>query len=187
MTLGVHKRERRLVEVLCAAALRSTFCSFAWPSQDFASYNAAARCCAPSVACLSWHDQPGGRSGECVRHAGRTVCVRAHRVLVLFGILPAAMAYSERYGNTTLTQVQVTTSHPKRAVLHACARRCAATQQHARASHDRNAVFAFRCALFCIAWACVCCNPIVAGLHDLDTTHKVFAHNSDDALSSYAL
>ncbi len=71
------------------------------------------------------------------------MCARAHRVLVLFGILPAAMAYSERYGNTTLTQVQVTTSHPKRAVLHACARRCAATQQHARASHDRDAVPSF--------------------------------------------
>jgi len=28
-------------------------------------------------------------------------------VLVLFGVLPAAMAYSERYGNTTLTRFQV--------------------------------------------------------------------------------
>ena len=29
-------------------------------------------------------------------------------MLVLFGILPAAMAYSERYNNTTLTRFQVT-------------------------------------------------------------------------------
>ena len=28
-------------------------------------------------------------------------------MLVLFGILPAAMAYSERYNNTTLTRFQV--------------------------------------------------------------------------------
>ena len=53
-------------------------------------------------------------------------------VLVLFGLLPAAMAWSERYSETTLTRVQVC-CHPKIASVLLlpsklfCARQCGCT------------------------------------------------------------
>jgi hypothetical protein len=46
-------------------------------------------------------------SAEKRKNGNRFVQAGTYGVLVLFGILPAAMAWSERYNGTTLTQIRI--------------------------------------------------------------------------------